>query len=98
MSDWQKGDLALCVNANDIFGVGYCKLELGQVYTVTGIDLRDADFSGLGLYVAEVTAVETAFHYDSFWAGRFRKIRPSAIKHIEALKDIPVPVRETENA
>lgn len=98
MSDWQKGDLALCINAKDEFDVGYCLLELGQVYTVVGVDLRDADIWGVGLYLAEVTAIETGSHYGSFWGGRFRKIRPSAIKHIEALKDVPLPVRENEHA
>ena len=75
MSDWQKGDLALCINAKDEFDVGYCLLELGQVYTVVGVDLRDADIWGVGLYLAEVTAIETGSHYGTSFGRQISKAR-----------------------
>ncbi len=60
----------------------------GQVFTVVQV----VHTNDTWLCLAE-------FDDDEAWhATRFRKIRPSAIKHIEALKDVPLHVRENEHA
>ena len=68
MSDWQVGDLAVCVDAspNKEFG-DVSDLVLGRTYTVTRVLL-----GGLGIWVREADHTD----YLAFRAARFRKIRP----------------------
>lgn len=98
MSDWQKGDLALCVIGGHRGGpVIDAFPEKGCIYTVEKVGISDyitGDFLSLWLHDAPRNS-----DGQKVWpADRFRKIRPSAIKHIEALKDVPLPVRENEHA
>ena len=76
MSDWQVGDLAVCVDArpNEEFG-DQSDLVLGGTYTVTRIVL-----SGLGLWLREADHG----NFLAFRAERFRKVTPD--KH-EACED-----------
>lgn len=91
MSDWQKGDLALCLNDGPITRKTKPDLIKGKVYLVEMV------FT-VGEYVGLAVEGATSIGPSGFLASRFRKIRPSAIKHIEALKEIPDPVRENEHA
>lgn len=102
MSDWQKGDLALCLEGGppresvawdgtryyrETYRSGAILIER-NVYTVCLV----------GDLIGGIVGLSFAEEEGPWASSRFRKIRPSAIKHIEALKDIPVPARETENA
>jgi hypothetical protein len=75
MSDWQVGDLALCVDASQRGSEYPSRLVKGSIYTVTGIDTEPGllDTAPCGLLLAEVAP---AGHYDAFACDRFRKIRP----------------------
>lgn len=98
MSDWQKGDLALCLKRGDwihdttgaTLGSGP---HYGEVLTVSAVG-----FVGQCLCLQFVEYHTAHSIRRPMNADRFRKIRPSAIKHIEALKDVPLPVRENEHA
>lgn len=100
MSDWQKGDLALCLKRGPwevVWGDKKIHLgfgpQFGDILTVEGVRI---DWEGvLCLRFGGYNLDPCDFGFE---ASRFRKIRPSAIKHIEALKDVPLPVRENEHA
>lgn len=99
MTDWQKGDLALCVHDQPMIFPKPCgsgnwrhrgtQVRKGEIYTVDGLGVTEtSDRRPRLIFVCGRSGL----------AIRFRKIRPSAIKHIEALKDVPLPVREREDA
>lgn len=74
MSDWQVGDLAVCVNA----GSAGSALEDGRIYTVSGIFSQSGpswlrSHAPYGLYLAEAVAPSSSGSFDP---ERFRKIRP----------------------
>ena len=98
MNDWRIGDLALCVNDRNTQGRRWNprlgRVYRGQVYTVEGMFI---DCDGDLLLILEGFP-RNATQHGGLLHTRFRKIRPSAIKHIEALKDVPLPVRENEHA
>jgi hypothetical protein len=78
MSDWQVGDLAVCIDAEPRLGCPISSpLTAGAVYTITGLDPRAADDNEIGLYLAEISipCVETrdCIWSDSFGEKRFRK-------------------------
>jgi hypothetical protein len=81
MSDWQVGDLAVCIDASDVGGAAdpnYVLLEYGRVYNVIGITDDGpgswvSDYDGLGLILAEV---ESTNPEGDFAAYRFRKVLP----------------------
>ena len=76
MSDaWKAGDLAVCVTV-----LGGCSplddpIEVGKIYTVTGIDTRSTQDGHFGLFLAEAKAHDDGDYYDSWLASCFRKIR-----------------------
>lgn len=97
MSDWQVGDLALCIK-RDEWRKRYTGLPVarahptyGEVCRVWHVQIED----GFVVLSLEGYSKDTSFN-QSYGASRFRKIRPSAIKHIEALKRLPV--KEPEDA
>lgn len=71
MSDWQVGDLAVCVDDQprdgDVLDLDFATLRAGRLYRVANVC-----FGGLGLHVAEAPVRRKA----GWWADRFRKIRP----------------------
>jgi len=80
MTDWQKGDLALCVddglkpwlNGEQILNLN--RIKKGRVYTVAGLG-RVGTCSGLTLFIEGVPA--TYEHRGMGWtASRFRKVTP----------------------
>ena len=98
MSDWQKGDMALCIRGGNIIGdlLDYYPIS-GRIYTVEAVAMvKFIPGESLGLWLKDGPPNKSG---QSRWCvSRFRKIRPSAIKHIEAFKDVPLPVRENEHA
>lgn len=80
MSDWQIGDLAVCVDDSDMDGSssGSCKyVRIGQVYRVRGVLPRILWLNmerHQGLVVAETS--NPFGPHGAFSAQRFRKIRP----------------------
>jgi hypothetical protein len=69
MSDWQVGDLAVCVDDSPTLRP-HCPLIVGRTYRVVGISiLRE------GLIVAEAVAMNQSFG-GGFLMRRFRKVRP----------------------
>ena len=88
--DWQKGDLALCVNARpcSCCGDGF-PLAPGSVWTVE----RAWDYRGtLALDLAGVPAAP--FHTRGIAATRFRKINPlTDEERDETWRDLLEPVR-----
>jgi hypothetical protein len=79
MSDWQVGDLALCVNNDTIrYSIGggpRPDLVIGKAYRVRGIEIDHLFDGELCLLIAG--AVRSASH------ARFRKIRPDAHERCE---------------
>ena len=76
MSDWQVGDLALCVDDSPCTCCGEKTWAVnGAIYSVIDIEVVDDE---LFLRLAELPAVESANHEDKSWldAPSFRKIRP----------------------
>jgi hypothetical protein len=77
IDEWKAGDLALCVT---VFGGEFSPnddpVEVGKIYTVTGIDMRAADPNQLGLFLLEAKAHDDGEYYDSWLSSCFRKIRP----------------------
>jgi hypothetical protein len=96
MSDWQVGDLAVCVDAkphpdNDAArNVSLSQLSEGKTYRVTGLAKVD------GIFLAGVTAAYEREGY-GWRSSRFRKIAPD--KH-EACEDefVTLLKREKVNA
>jgi hypothetical protein len=79
MSDWQVGDLAVCVDASSRHpgNMSSSVLREGAVYTVIGIAPPERWITGeygIGLVFAEVR--QPVNSDGSFIATRFRKIRP----------------------
>ena len=97
MSDWARGDLALCVR-----GGTWMRRHTGVIHSdgpKTGDILRVVSvLVNYGLQFSEYPNLCGPEFLRGFNPSRFRKIRPSAINHIEALKDVPLPVRENEHA
>lgn len=89
MTDWQVGDLALCTDDSPSIYGKTC-IRRGAIYTVEKV-VEDA--GAVGVTLADVAHNPATLGY---YAKRFRKIRPSAIEHIEALKRLPV--KEPEDA
>lgn len=100
MTDWAKGDLALCMDNSGAFGTsaGDVNLKRGGIYQVEAVIDACLWINGVTAIGLVLAGVRSRAPHGDYYCHRFRKIRPSAIKHIEVLKDIPVPVRETENA
>jgi hypothetical protein len=73
MSDWQVGDLALCIHLSDIhpFWRARTRFREGEVYRVDG--LVNGRFGELYLVIG-APDIFAATGYPN--AGRFRKIRP----------------------
>jgi hypothetical protein len=77
MSDWQVGDLALCVDARPNPFYGKSGLTEGVIYKVVGAVFNPAPHAlygeeAWGLFLAEISAEAP----EGFAASRFRKIRP----------------------
>lgn len=99
MSDWQVGDLAVCVDGGpgrdsrwrvcgQLFREGDGPLEAGQIYTVRAIR---ADVDHLAFGLVEIPG--------PWRADRFRKLRPDAHEACEEefatlLKRAPAKVHE----
>jgi hypothetical protein len=88
MSDWQVGDLAVCVDATSRIARTGTSLAEGQVYRVSGLHMPGklvrSDFGSpadLGLFLVGLRSVSTSGAFD---ARRFRKVTPD--KH-EACED-----------
>lgn len=79
MSDWQVGDLALCVRTSSLMSGGYTSiggnlLRQGAIYTVTAMSANEN--SGLlDLTLAEVRSGTATGGFNSL---RFRKVTPPA--------------------
>jgi hypothetical protein len=78
MDDWQKGDLALCVNdaPNPFYG-GRSTVARGRVYTVEAVsERRPHSLFGMtrGLLLSGIRSKVSAL--GSFAEQRFRKIKP----------------------
>ena len=94
MSDWQPGDLALCVahgpDAAD-WAEGDGGPTLGSVHTVERAEWFAADYwNPAGVYLSFAEFPDSDFN-----ALGFRKIKPlSDTEREEALRDLKAPVRE----
>lgn len=78
MSDWQVGDLALCVsNKRDQHDPKAHLLVMGRVYPVAVVGLRDTD-GALALGFREVPVEDNPKKAYGFSARRFIKATPSA--------------------
>lgn len=97
MSDWQVGDLALCIDDGPRDWhtpkqtQALRQLCRGQIYTVSAIGRHSSYGGSIMLVGLSATHEQMGVGWHSI---RFRKIRPSAIEHIEALKRLPVEVKE----
>lgn len=74
MSDWQKGDLALCVNTRKSHrATAGVRFKKGRIYTVAGVSLTSVPegyTNGPYLFIHEDASGLTAAHW------RFRKVTP----------------------
>lgn len=100
MSDWQVGDLAVCVDARVNPRVGSCPLQVGRVYRVARVvgsgPCALYGRHSLGLILAGVPWSEP----EGAAELRFRKIRPDEHKACEPefvtlLKRSKAPAKET---
>jgi hypothetical protein len=77
MSDWQVGDLAVCVDAEPQAGdfIRDSQLRVGSVYTVTRVLLSGGrgDRTAIGL---SLLGMRPAGGREGYCEDRFRKIRP----------------------
>ncbi|MDR6511497.1 hypothetical protein J2792_002369 [Novosphingobium capsulatum] len=87
MSDWQPGDLALCIDGSDHPNLGASPVKSGSIHTVEGvIETR----SGIGLFLVGVSVPSIT---GACRASRFVKITPGTeIKGREVEKHRPVKV------
>ena len=79
MSDWQVGDLAVCVDArpNPRCGHRPSPLVEGKVYRVAGIDPYPERHALYGMDTGLfLRGMRSAANSGGFAASRFRKIRP----------------------
>ena len=74
MSDWQVGDLAVCVELDDIHPVWrkQCALKVGESYRVAALHTSPWN----GSVLLDLGWPNHAFQYFHPAAWRFRKIRP----------------------
>lgn len=82
MSDWQVGDLAMCLEDYEPVIPG---LVIGSIWTVrsveTGVNVEGK--LSIGLTLCEIAPPSP---YQLFCADEFRKVRPSAVREVERLK------------
>jgi hypothetical protein len=75
MSDWQVGDLAVCVDDRpDHLGENH--LELGRIYRVTGVCPVGLSVFGMGTGLLLEGVAFPAWATGGAAARRFRKVRP----------------------
>lgn len=68
---FKVGQKVVCVDASPTTSGLRCALTEGFVYTVSGIE--DFELQGVGgIYVAEATGIDDAFHHPAFRITRFR--------------------------
>ncbi|MBH9537493.1 hypothetical protein [Novosphingopyxis sp. YJ-S2-01] len=78
MTDWQVGDLALCVDAGDKFGRHLQQPKQGQVYRVAGLTAPGLWSSGNFLFGLKLEEIRSDNPEGDYCPTRFRKIRPDA--------------------
>lgn len=86
MTDWQVGDLALCVNGEGWVGGEADGPAIGEIRAVEGV--RQGLYCGrytLGLALQGYDEIEDG-HRVHYLATCFRKIRPSAVEEVNRLR------------
>lgn len=105
MTDWQPGDLALCVKGGRIVSSPLLRPPLpeypntGKIYTVDGVSVdKFIQVPGESVLALHFTDAPTNRCGKRVWAAeRFVKVTPGAdIKGVEVERKAPKPVKKSE--